>query len=199
MLRQASAGSFFLIVAGLVSIGLLSWFRTGAIRHGTIPRAREPPGKARCSSSRATFLAALAGVAAMAWGVGTAEGNSIEAATLIAAGLFIAVTGFVARVTAFRADDDGFRILFARRPGFGSPWSDLRALKPPATPLGGWRLTDVRGTGRTLMPSDLIGHEELLGLIVVRSGLSFDGRLWRQDAGTVPMARTDLNISPRRS
>jgi hypothetical protein len=179
MVRQASAGSFFLIVAGLVATGLLSWFRTGAIRHGTIPRVRDPPTEVRCSSSGATFMAALAGMAALAWGVALAEGNGIEAAALIAAGLFIAVAGTVARVSAFRADEDGFAIRFARRPSFGAQWSELRALKPPATPMGGWKLIDVREQAPTLMPSDLLGHEELLSLIVVRSGLRFDGRMWR--------------------
>jgi hypothetical protein len=183
MWRQASAGSFFLIAAGLVAIGLLSWFRTGAIRHGTLPSVRDLPTEVRCSSSGATFMAALAGMAAMAWGVALAEGNRIEAAALIAAGLFIAVAGTAARVSAFRADGDGLVILFARRQGFRAPWPELHALKPPATPLGGWTLIDVRGQRRTLMPSDLLGHEELLRLIVIRSGMRFDGRLWRQAPG----------------
>jgi hypothetical protein len=198
MLRQASVGSFFLIVAGLVTMGLLSWFRTGAIRHGTIARARDPPGEVRCSSSRATFLAALAGVAALAWGAMAAEGNWIEGAALMAAGLFIVVAGSVARVSAFRADDHGFVILFARRPSFVAPWSELRTLKPPATPLGGWRLMDVREQGRTLMPSDLFGHDELLGLIVLRSGLRFDGRLWTQAAGNGRRDKDRSEFSPRR-
>jgi hypothetical protein len=110
----------------------------------------------------------------------------MQAVILAATGAFIALAGWVARVTGLRADDDGLIILFARRPPFGVSWSEVRELKPPTSPVGGWRLTDARGVRSTLMPSDLFGHEELLETIVVRAGLQFDGRIWSWNATGAP-------------
>ncbi|HEY3211019.1 MAG TPA: hypothetical protein VGL18_14775 [Actinomycetota bacterium] len=183
MFRLAFMASFFLVVAGLLAVGLVSWLRTQALRLGSITQSRDPPANASFSSSRATFLAALAGIAAVAWGASMWAGHLSEAVPLVAVGTFIVFTGSVARVTRLRADDDGIVVMLARRRPFRRRWSDLLALRPPAGPLGGWRLTDVRGASSTLMPSDLFGHEELLETIVVRAGLRFDGRIWSQDPG----------------
>lgn len=105
----------------------------------------------------------------------------MEAVSLIPIGIFITVAGSVARVTGLCTDDDGLVVLFARRPPFRACWSELRALRPPGSPLGGWRLTGVRGGHSTLMPSDLFGHEEQLEAIVIRAALRFDGRIWSRD------------------
>jgi hypothetical protein len=194
--RHAPATSFFVIVAGLVLVGVLGWIRTGATRRGTVPKGRGPPETA-CSTSRATYLAALAGVAAMAWGAVAVGENRIEGTVLFAAGLFIAVAGWAARVTGFRADGRGVVILFARRPRFRVSCSELSTLRAPAAPLGGWRLGDIRGAKTTLMPSDLFGHEQLLEMIIARSDLRFDGRTWRRQARGSAGGRNRSEISPR--
>jgi hypothetical protein len=171
--------SFFLLVGILVAVGVASWTRTAPLRRGKIPQARDPPGRASVSSSAATFLAAMAGVAAAAWGaIAAGEGHRIVGVLLVAAGLFIGAAGSVARVAGLRVGADGFVVLFTRRPPFAASWTEIAALRPPRSPLGGWRVTNLRGDRWTLMPSDLLGHEELLDLIVVCASLRFDGRNW---------------------
>jgi hypothetical protein len=197
VVRHAAATPFFVIVAGLMVVGLLGWVRTRATRRGVVPKGRDPPATAG-TTSRATYLAALAGLAAMAWGATVVEGNRIGGAMLFAAGLFITVAGSVARVTGFRADGGGLVILFARGRSFRASWSELSTLRVPSTPLGGWRLADVRGTTTTLMPSDLFGHEQLLETIIVRSDLRFDGRTWSREARSRPEGSGRSELSPRR-
>jgi hypothetical protein len=171
--------SFFLVVAVLFAVDLVSWFRMGALRRGTIPRAPNPPKHPECPSSVATFLASMAGLAAAAWGaVATAEGHRSVGGLLVMAGLFIAVAGSVGRVTGIRAGAEGFVVLFARRQPFTASWTEIAALRPPRSPVGGWRVTNIRGDRWTLMPSDLLGHEALLDMIIVRASLRFDGRSW---------------------
>jgi hypothetical protein len=170
--------SFFLLVAVLLAVGVVSWFRTGPLRRGAIPQARDPPETS--STSLATYLASMAGVAAAAWGavVSVGGGQRTAGIPLVVAGLFIAVAGSAARVAGFGASALGLEVRFARGPRFGASWTELESLGPPRTPLGGWRLTTVHGVRSTLMPSDLLGHEDVLVLIVHRAGLRFDGRRW---------------------
>jgi hypothetical protein len=177
MLR-ITAACFFILSASLVAIGFVSWRRTGSLRRGIVPRARDPTARISFSSSRTTRLAALAGMAALAWGATVAGANAIQAVPLIAGGGVVALSGFAARVTEIRAGHERLVILFARRRPFVAPWSDVQGLCPPGTPIGGWRVTTGGGSRTTLMPSDLFGHEELLPLIVRRTGLRFDGRAW---------------------
>jgi hypothetical protein len=167
-----------LLVAGLVAVGLMSWTRTRSIRSGTIPLEAGLPKAGSFRSSRTTLVAALAGVSAIAWGAAAAVRSGIEALLLVAGGTFIAVAGSVARVTGVHAGDEGLLVHFAARAPFHARWAEIHTLRPPGTPVGGWRLAAAGGTGTTLMPSDLFGHEELLAEIVARSGLSFDGRRW---------------------
>jgi hypothetical protein len=134
------------------------------------------------SSSKTTLLAAMAGAAAVVWGA-TAAGRPLEAIPLIPGGAVVGIAGSIARVTRIRFGNDHLEILFAVRRSFIASWSDIRSLRPPGTPLGGWRLTMACGAQTTLMPSDLFGHEELLGLIVRGAGLRFDGRAWISDPG----------------
>ena len=58
-------------------------------------------------------------------------------------------------------------------------WSRVRRLTPPRTPLGAWRIATADET-ISLMPSDVLGAEALLAALVVRAGLSFDGRRWHR-------------------
>jgi hypothetical protein len=184
--------AFFLLVSVLLGVGAVSWRRTSTLRRGSIPQARDPPGCASFSSSRTTLLAALAGISAAVWGGAIAVWGGatrvallFEVVPLIGVGLFIAIAGAVARVTGFHLDQERLVVFFAGRPARSVAWSSLLALRPPAIPFGGWRLTDAGGSRSTLMPSDVLGHEEILELIVVHAGMKFDGRTWKW-AGLTP-------------
>jgi len=170
-----------LLVTALVLVGLVSWKRTRSIRRGTIPFPADTPRAGSFKSSKTTLLAGLAGVSAIAWGVVAGGRGGIEALLLVASGTFIAVAGSVARVTGMLAGHEGILVHFAARSPFRARWGEIHGLRPPGTPVGGWRLAAAGETGTTLMPSDLFGHEELLAEIVARSGLSFDGRRWVRD------------------
>lgn len=198
MVRVAFMAWFFFPVAGLFTVGLVSWSRTGELRRGMTRRPPRPPAGASFRSSRTTLLAAQAGVAAVAWGASAWSAHRMEAVPLVAAGMFVAVTGSVARVIGIRADDDGLVVLLARRPSFRAGWPELFTLRPPAFPLGGWRLTDVHGARSTLMPSDLLGHEALLETIVARADLRFDGRMWRRDPPDGREETGSLGVSLRK-
>jgi hypothetical protein len=182
MVGQAAMASFFFLVAAILAVGLVSWFRTAPLRRGTVPQARDPPAEVSCSTSVATLLAAMAGVAAAIWGAVTAgEGQRTTGVLLALAGIFVGIAGTVARVVGFRATAEGLVVLFARRKAFAAPWREIAALRPPLNPLGGWRITTVGGGRTTLMPSDLLGTEALLDLIILCAGMCFDGRTWSRD------------------
>jgi hypothetical protein len=200
-----AAPAFFLLVSALLGVGAVSWRRTRALRQGSIRQARDPPGCASFSSSKTTFLAALAGISAAVWGgaigvwgdASAVDLRLLEAASLIGVGLFVAIAGAVARVTGFHLDHERLLVFFAGRPARSVAWSSLLALRPPASPFGGWRLTDARGTRSTLMPSDVFGHEEVLELIVVQAGMRFDGRTWKRTQVVADRSRLERGFSPR--
>jgi hypothetical protein len=191
--------AFLLLVSALLGVGTVSWRRTRALRQGSIPQARDPPGCASFSSSRTTLLAALAGMSSAAWGGAAAvDGRLLEAVPLIGVGLFIAIAGSVARVTGFHLDEERLVVLFAGRLARSVAWSSILALRPPASPFGGWKVTDARGARSTLMPSDVFGHEEILELIVVQAGMRFDGRTWKRTPVAADRSRLKGGLSPGR-
>jgi len=96
----------------------------------------------------------------------------------MAPGAFVAVTGFAARVVALESTGRGLVIRYAARRSFFVPWSGCVELRPPRTPLGGWRVS-ARGGSRTLMPTDVLGHERMLAALVTGSELVFQGGAWR--------------------
>ncbi|HXY73607.1 MAG TPA: hypothetical protein VEM41_13800 [Actinomycetota bacterium] len=77
---------------------------------------------------------------------------------------------------------DGLEIERAAAPRRVAPWTGIRELRPPRTPLSGWRIRSDTGV-ISLMPSDLLGGEDALPEIVRQSALEFrDGR-WRRPDG----------------
>lgn len=189
--------AFFLLVSALLGVGVVSWRRTRTLRRGSIPQARDPPGCASFSSSRTTLLAGWAVISATLWGgAAGVDLRLFEAVPLIGVGLFVAIAGSVARVTGFRLGQEELVVLFAGRPARSVAWSSLLGLKPPASPFGGWRLTDASGARWSLMPSDLFGHEEILELIVVQAQLRFDGRAWIRSRPGVDPSFSGRGLSP---
>jgi hypothetical protein len=164
-----SATAFFALSAALVAVGLLSWRRTREVRRGG-ETSRSPPETISARTSRLTWLAAGAGLAATVWGGTIVFASVAPGLGLIAGGAFVTVTGLLARVTYIQADGQGMTIRYARREPFDLAWKDLVSLRPPRTPLGGWRFQGRTGA-RTLMPSDLWGTEGLLPFAVHRAGL----------------------------
>lgn len=104
--------------------------------------------------------------------------GSGSAVVLVTVGAVVAVSGLTARVVAFEVEDAGLVVRYAARPSFELLWSDCVELRPPRTPLGGWRVIGV-DRSRTLMPSDVLGNAWVLEAVVVRSGLLFRDRSWR--------------------
>jgi hypothetical protein len=90
---------------------------------------------------------------------------------------FVLGSGIAARVTGFAAGPRGLLVQRALLPDRLAGWSLVRRLTPPRTPLGAWRIATAHET-ISLMPSDVLGAEALLAALVVRAGLSFDGRRW---------------------
>jgi hypothetical protein len=177
-----SAIAFFGLSGVLLAVGLVSWRRTERMRRGR-PLVRAPPGSGGPSStSRLTWLAAWAGASATTWGItvaGTHEGAGLA---LVAGGAFVAVTGARGRVTSIQADRDGLTVCSSGGRPFVLSWPDVEVVRPPRTPLGGWRVQGRIGA-RTLMPSDLWGSEAVLPLVTRSAGLRFDGHRWRRPSG----------------
>jgi hypothetical protein len=108
-----------------------------------------------------------------------AQPASMESLALLAVGAFIVIAGTWSRVTGLQLSEVDLTVVYAARRARSTRLADIRELRPPRTPGGGWKLeTAAQGRGATLMPSDLLGHEAMLDLIVVRSSLRFDGRSW---------------------
>jgi hypothetical protein len=171
-----SGVAFFALSAALVAVGLVSWRRTrGTRRDGDTSRA--PPDSPTTRTSRLTWLAAGAGVAATAWGAAIVVTSAVPGLGLLAGGAFVTLTGLQTRVTHIHADAMGMTIRYARSEPFHLAWRDFVSLRPPRTPFGGWRF-EGRTRTRTLMPSDLWGKEGLLPLAVHTGGLRLDGRRW---------------------
>jgi len=93
-----------------------------------------------------------------------------------------ATDGVVSRVAAVGLSPGAFEVERAVARDQVARWTDVRELRPPRTPLSGWRILST--TGRiSLMPSDLFGAENALGEIVRRSSLEFRLGRWRRPGG----------------
>jgi hypothetical protein len=101
----------------------------------------------------------------------------------------VAFSGFTARVGSLDVAGGGLTVRYAARRPFEVSWSDLRELRPPRWPLGGWRLIGEAGS-RTLMPSDLLGQEWVLHAIIDRAGLRFGEGAWIRACGQAQVSRT---------
>jgi hypothetical protein len=176
-------------IAGLAAVGLVSWARTRPLRtgHPPVPGTLRADGDGTRPTSRATLLAGAAGMALAITGlvallpgappVPFLGSSRLPAVLVVTGGGFVALTGLVWRVTSLATTPEDLSVGYAWRRPARIAWSGVERLRPPATPLGGWR---ILGQARhlTLMPSDMFGHEEVLGLLVRRAGLRFDGRAW---------------------
>jgi hypothetical protein len=179
MLIAILVSGFSALLSALVAVDFVCWRRTLALRSGHA----EPivtDGTAKLRSSRTTFLAAASGAVAAAAAAAHSTPTPSSLA-LAAVGAWIAAAGLWSRVTALEVDEAGFTIRYARRRAYRLAWKDCRGLAPPRWPLGGWCLR-AEDRGRTLMPSDVVGNEDVLRRLVQASGLSFDGREWRSRA-----------------
>jgi hypothetical protein len=162
------------LLGSLVAVGIRSWQRTAPLRRGLSP---PPPVRATTRSSQTTRLAAWAGVGAAGWGLLLLlDGRSVGALVVLWGGAIV-VSGVWSRVTSLVVDRAGIVVRYAARTPFAVDWANLRSLRPPRWPLGGWVLVG-HGTRRTLMPSDVLGQERLLASIVGFAGFVFDGQNW---------------------
>jgi hypothetical protein len=89
-----------------------------------------------------------------------------------------AASGFRSRVTSVEVRDGGLLVRYRGRPSFVASWDRCRALLPPRWPPGAWTIV-TEGGRRRLMPTDVLGQERVLDILVARSGLRFDRRSWR--------------------
>jgi hypothetical protein len=188
MVRVASGWFVLSALASLLAVDLLSWARCADLRRGRVPgfARSEPLGPPRLDpgsrSSRTTWLAAAAGAGLAVRG---AVGLDRAAGTLVlAAGLAVALAGVARRVRAVEAASRELLVRYGVGPPFRLPWSACSTIRPPRTPVGAWRLVGPAGAAR-LMPSDLLGREVVLRVLVERSGLRFDGRAWTRTAAAV--------------
>lgn len=180
---SAALGASF---AGLILVGASSFRRTRGLRlgreaavDGASPRrVPPPPGPVRLASSPTTFLAAGAGLSALATSAlagGTAP--AVRAGLAIAGGVAL-VEGLRGRVTGLTRRRASLLVRYAGRRPFPIRVRDLVEVRPPRWPLGGWRVRTSAGA-RTLMPSDLLGHEVVLGALIAAAALRFDRGAWR--------------------
>lgn len=177
----AAAGVMYAV---LLALGLASWRRTRRLRGG-MPVLFASRIRIAARSSPATWLAACTGASIWVWGaLSIAEGLRLGWLPLIG-GALVSVSGFRRRVTAVAADDRGLTIRYQAAMPFTASWTACQGLRPPRSPLGGWRI-QAGGAATTLMPSDLWGHEELLDAVVDSALLRFDGRAWRRMAWPTP-------------
>jgi hypothetical protein len=163
----------------LVAVGARSRARMrGRLRRGGSEGLAGVPRQYR--SSPTSLLAGWAGVGLMGMAVaGTVPGRGAPLArvALGTAGLLVAWTGFASRVVGLEVRTDGVLVHLRTGRPFVYRWVDARRLVPPITFIGGWRLVGATGS-RTLMPSDLLGHEFVVELIVARTGMTRVGRVW---------------------
>ncbi len=101
------------------------------------------------------------------------------------AGALVAVLGFGARVVRIQVDGHGLRVEYGVMRTLDLFWEDCSRLASPRWPIGAWRVcgrVGQREVACRLMPTDLLGHEFVLGVVAARAGLVFDGRAWTAPA-----------------
>jgi hypothetical protein len=154
------------------------WRRLAPLRHGTLT-GPWPPSRRR--SSHATWLAAVAGGAALSVAAAGGGWPGWLRAPLAAWAAFVLVAGVTARVTAVVVAHDRVvvRRAFLRDRAVGR--AEVRRVAPPRWPLGAWRIDGDTG-GVTLMPSDVRGAEAVLAALILGAGLRFGGGEWRRSA-----------------
>jgi hypothetical protein len=130
----------------------------------------------------ATYLPAATGIALMvlAGSVAASPGPAVVAMALALSGATVASLGVWGRVTEMRAGWEGLTILYTGRSAFSMAWPECEQVTGPRWPLGGWRIRRSDGASRTLMPSDLLGREWVIGAAIDGAGLHFDGRVWQR-------------------
>ena len=165
---------FLADVVALGTVGLMVRVRTRGMRGGRVPEVRLGPGAWRTSPT--THLAWVGGAAAGLWAV--ALGGPTAFVLGPAAG-FVAATGLALRVTRLEVRADALRVHYAARAARHLEWNRCRALRPPAGPLGAWRI-EAGDVAASLMPSDLLGNEPVLAEVARRAGLSFDRGTWER-------------------
>lgn len=186
MAASAAALAFASAVAAVAAVGCGSWIRTGPLRrgHARAPDMRRRAGEGVRASSPTTWLAAASGVAAAIAAV-LATGRPVPLrVAVLAAGAAIGWSGIRSRVTGLDVRLDALIVRRALRPPVVLPWDRIRSIRPPASPIGGWRL-GTAGASIVLMPSDVRGNEDVLALAVRRAGLRFDGRAWSRPLATI--------------
>ncbi len=167
------------VYAGLLAVGLASWRRTRALRTGSVPLlvpVRPFDGR----SSPTTHLAAMGGLLLTALAARRVAAGTNPVApwvALTATGCFVLLSAVRSRVRSIAVSSDGISIGYASGRSTNIAWSDCRGLRPPRTPIGGWRLARPSGVV-TLMPSDLLGLEAALASVVVLGGLAREGGRW---------------------
>ena len=130
----------------------------------------------------ATHLAWILGSLLALAGVTSPGGGKPLGAGFVLAGSFVALAGLWGRVTSIQVGPAGVLVRHAVRRLLSVGWTEGPvSLSPPRTPAGGWRLRGIRGSRAgaiAFMPSDLLQNEAVLGEIIRRAGLRWDGRAW---------------------
>jgi hypothetical protein len=177
----ASASLASACLAALWLVSLVGWVRTRRLRRGHLPAARDRPVPA--ATSPATLLPGATGLFLAVAGVTRlADEWGLWPMILAVAGLGVAIPGFVARVERLEVRPDALVIRYRARPAFAVPWDTCRSVIPPRWPLGGWRVAGERS--RILMPSDLLGQEQVLDAVIARAGLRYRSGAWTRTDGT---------------
>jgi len=181
-------------------VDLASWRRTAPLRRGEARAGNGPPAvrrgpegfaerwaasdppAARRTSATTWLASATAGSVAVAAVLAATPWTLVRAGALAGAGM-IALGGLAERVVGVEVAPGELVVRRAGVPDQRARWAEIRELRPPRLPLGAWR---IRSEGRviSLMPSDLLRGERALVETVRRSGLAFDGSVWRRLAGS---------------
>jgi hypothetical protein len=197
------AGAASTGAVALLAVDVTVWCRTRALRRGRAPmaireRASRAPSPARTPLQRepaagtqgrpdllvttglATHLAWILGSLLALAGVTSPGGGKPLGAGFVLAGSFVALAGLWGRVTSIQVGPAGVLVRHAvRRPLFVGWTEGPISLSPPRAPAGGWRLRGGRGSRAVaFMPSDLLRNEAILGEIIRRAGLRWEGRAW---------------------
>ncbi len=177
---ELTVASLALAAVGVVALwlaGFVVWIRTRHLRRGAV---RVPAARFPARTSATTLIPGLTGILVMLAGAGLLRAGRTGAAPwiVVAAGGLVGGSGFRARVTRVEVQDRGLLVRYTGRRSFVASWERCRALLPPRWPPGAWTIVTDRNRCR-LMPTDVLGQERLLDLLVARSGLRFDRRTWR--------------------
>lgn len=171
-------------MATLAFVDVVVWRRTARLRRGSAMQPARPPGSdlppdppVRRTGWSTHLAWVVGGLTVSVAAALVASGHPLGRLVAVAGG-FVLLSGIHGRVASLEMTSRALVVRHWIRGPTVVPWGPGMVLRAPRAPPGGWQLQGAYSQ-TVLMPSDLLGREEVLLEVIRRANLRWDGRVWR--------------------